>query len=1392
MTGHVFISHSTRDDDVVRRIRSALEGLGVATWVDSRRLTAGDALEPAIRQAIDGAAHFVAVLSTDAMNSPWVAEEIRYATAVQRRRDDGFKVIPVLLDPVKPAALPLWFDDEPVGLRISTGASGIAEALPELLAGLGLRRPTDHTPAAPVTAAPIADLVLELEDPTLDEADGKRRAAAVATLVYKPADGTDEVRSRRFRVVAPLGPIETEELSWYLERYAHWPSGVFRERARAVEAKLSQWGGRLYETLTGEVARPALEAWRAAPRDAARRFSVLVDADPVAGTGDDKIAEAKKVAEARESATLLLSLPWELTHDGRGFLFQGRDGVRVRRRLPNRGKKAPVVTAAPIRVLLVSPRPEDDKAAYIDHRVSARPLAEALATLGELAELTLLDPPTFQALDDELRRSAERGTPYHVLHFDGHGVFDRQHGLGALCFEHPADAAKLTERRSEIVDAERLAAVLKDDRVPLVFLEACQSAATEDDPTASVAGKLLAGGVASVVAMSHSVLVETARRFVTRFYRELVGGAPVGRAMVAGQNELKNDTYRLKVFRHELHLEDWFVPVLFQEELDPPLLTAVPAEDVRRVEAEARRLALGRLPEAPEHGFVGRSRELLAAERLLAREPWVVLRGEGGEGKTTLAAELARWLVLTRRFRRAAFVSLELDGDARRVLWALGDQLVPGFLSEAGQDEERARQLVERALADPPTLIVLDNMESVLPPAAGSAAAAAFEPEILDGILELCRALGRTASTTRLIFTSREALPSPFGRHPVEIGRLDPREAVELVGKVLGEGNLMPHAGDPGESEDEIARLVDAVGGHARSLVLLAGEVVASGVRHATERLHELMAALAAKYPDDRQRSLFASVELSLRRLPEATRRVIRPLGVFQGGAHGAVMAMVLGLDYEKDEEVVVGRQLVDVGLAEAMPYGYLRLHPALAPALLAELTVEERDAARRTWVEATEQLTRFLYQQQFKDARQAATLTLLDLPNLLAGLEHLHETAAAESGPAERVVDVATRLEGLLQNLGRPRALVRSAEIRHAASGRLGEWSHARFIAESAAVDRWLDAGRFAEAVDTARKVLERSMAAGEDAYEVAVYDLAAAHFRLGRALRMGGASEAALAPLGEAGERFRKLADAGNEDAARMAAVSVTESGGCLLALGRLDAAATVYATAIRLGEKRNDPRAVAVSKGQLGTVRMHQRKYDEALAAHTEAREIFEGLGEPGTVAGEWHQIAMVHSEAGQYESAERAYQQSLKINVQRGDRRGEASTLNELGNLYDAMGRLEESVSFYRQAAAVFVEVEDLINEGRARNNVADTLILLQRYDEARGEIERAIECKEPYGHAAQPWNTFMILSNLERAVGDDAAAAEARERAVRAYLAYRRAGGENQSGSVTAQLCGAVA
>ncbi len=64
--------------------------------------------------------------------------------------------------------------------------------------------------------------------------------------------------------------------------------------------------------------------------------------------------------------------------------------------------------------------------------------------------------------------------PYHVLHFDGHGVYDCRVDLG-LCFEHPVDAERLDARRHVTVYTDELGALLGDQRIPLVFLAACRA-----------------------------------------------------------------------------------------------------------------------------------------------------------------------------------------------------------------------------------------------------------------------------------------------------------------------------------------------------------------------------------------------------------------------------------------------------------------------------------------------------------------------------------------------------------------------------------------------------------------------------------------------------------------------------------------------------------------------------------------------------------------------------------------------------------------------------------------------------------------------------------------------------------------------------------------------------
>ena len=285
----VFVSHSSKDDSFVSSLRVALASQGIAVWADSQELIGGDLLAPRIEEAIGKATHLLAILSPNATNSPWVSKEIEYAISLKKR------VIPVLLPGIEPTALRLWFREEPVGVKVQVGPGGIGDALPDLLPALGVRLPGEKVKRLQAMLAPMADLVLEFSDPAIGTADGVRRATAVACLTYCPGDDGRKVEGKRYKFVAPLGPIEADDLTWYLERYINWPSGVFQDRARGIEANLPLWGQRLLVTLNVEAARSALEAWKHAPAGVERRFTVKVDRELVEPTPERK-AEADEAA----------------------------------------------------------------------------------------------------------------------------------------------------------------------------------------------------------------------------------------------------------------------------------------------------------------------------------------------------------------------------------------------------------------------------------------------------------------------------------------------------------------------------------------------------------------------------------------------------------------------------------------------------------------------------------------------------------------------------------------------------------------------------------------------------------------------------------------------------------------------------------------------------------------------------------------------------------------------------------------------------------------------------------------------------------------------------------------------------------------------------------------
>ncbi|WUU43336.1 CHAT domain-containing protein [Streptomyces sp. NBC_00659] len=142
------------------------------------------------------------------------------------------------------------------------------------------------------------------------------------------------------------------------------------------------------------------------------------------------------------------------------------------------------------------------------------------------------------------------------MHFDGHGSLGeadaggagttvggrRGSGRSPLTFEGPGPRGLLTFEQpgggAELVSAERVARVLAAAEVPLVVLNAYQSATIAAQVEAAVATRLLQEGARAVLAMAYSVYTVAAAEFMAAFYERLFAGDRVSEAVAAGRRQL--------------------------------------------------------------------------------------------------------------------------------------------------------------------------------------------------------------------------------------------------------------------------------------------------------------------------------------------------------------------------------------------------------------------------------------------------------------------------------------------------------------------------------------------------------------------------------------------------------------------------------------------------------------------------------------------------------------------------------------------------------------------------------------------------------------------------------------------------------------------------------------
>lgn len=1158
-----------------------------------------------------------------------------------------------------------------------------------------------------------------------------------------------------------LSDQEQGDLRWYMEDYLQRADQVAAVAVEQVEALMQARGVELYERI--------LEGSRDVRRIFDRVFDSLADLRVEITTG---------VAEAA-------SIPWELMREPASdspIALRAKAFVRVQSNPNIDFIPVPPLDDGRIRLLYVACRPGG--AEDVALRAVFNRLLQDLGGDLERFEITALRPPTYETLQKVLTAAKQAGRPFHIVHFDGHGMYrdlettawaewlkaisplvlgGKKSGKhGYLMFEHP-------EHGTRPVSGEELGKLLHDSGVPVLALNACQSAMHEatarpqtaaDDHDAvraigSLAQAVIDQGIPAVLGMRYSVYVVTASQYIGQLYAALAQGSAFGEAASAGRKHLARNPERW-VGLEPRPLQDWFVPVVY-EAMPIELLPAAPARGLSLSQAVPldpvqTNPALRRY--VPDTGFIGRDETLLLLDRAFDRSPVVLLHAYAGQGKSATAVEFSRWYAMTGGLGPQPVVlltSFEQPTDLAAALNQVGAFFSPllqanGIEWHAMNDPARRRDLVLQILRQIPVLWIWDNVEPVAGFPAGSASqwTAAEQAELADFLQQV--KLDR-ATQARILLTSRRDEQGWLGGAPRRV-------AMPRMSRADAAGLALELGRERGLSRQEVnawGPLLDYCAGNPLTLRVIAGQAVGQGLR-TQEEIRAFVQAVrdgeqAIRDVDaaqGRDRSLAASLDYGFRHaFQPAELPIIALLHLFQGTVDvdaldlmGRVGEFALPELQGKSKAQLTSLldRAAEVGLLTqhaTRNTGYFTIHPAL-PWYLRQLFEDHypahapagssADAALRAWVEAMGKLGDYYAEQYVGGNRGVIQFLALEEANLL----HTRRAARrqCEASPGDGWWGpVTSAMQGL--------------KMLYQYQGRTAEW--ARLVAEI--VPDFCTPGD--EPIPGREEEYSLVMGYRVDLAKDVERDLPrAAHMQEKRVAWNRRQAAAALALPPDA------PLDAAQRHRIRTLSVSVFTLGQILMEQGSPDCV-VAYQEAIQYDQLTDNTADEAVDYYNLGRAYMELpaiRDLDAAEAAYRRALDLHaphDALERSKTIK----QIGMVHH---------------ARFSEARG--RGEADA---------ALRHAQAAEQHYRQALALCPPsaVADL---GPIHNQLGQIYRLVGQFEPAREHYERAVHGYEQIGnrYAAGQTRYNLALMYLD-AAGCDATPARARD-LLRRALAYAQA------------------
>ncbi len=1090
-------------------------------------------------------------------------------------------------------------------------------------------------------------------------------------------------------VTDPFAEKGENRLEWYFEKLLLFPF-VEQVKAREAAASITSYGETLFNQVFAD--RRAYGRYKAALQQGIETLSF-----EVVGSSDFHHLHWEALKDPELPQPLALQTPF------------------IRRNFQPQTILAQLRSSPTINLLVVSARPGGQH--DVGYRTISRPLVNVLRQAKLRVQIDILRPGTYEALERHLEETQRReGTGfYHVIHFDVHGALlpyakfqavEPAQPTGTLLFQQrygrpdiaPYEGLKAflflesgDEGKNDPVEATELAKLLLYHQVSIAILNACQSGKQIGERETSLGSQLMQAGTQTVMAMGYSVSVTAAERLMQRLYQQIFAGFDLAAAIQAARLELFNRKDRLGAYHQEVDLEDWLLPVVYQNQPQQiKLREFTPEEEKIFYERQAVRYPEPKV----SYAFVGRDLDILHIERLLlSYNNLLLVRGMGGSGKTTLLHHLGYWWQTTGLVEQVFYFGYDQKAWTRQqIMNTLARQIMDKeeyrtrFQPRSPQGQQ---EVLAELLRSHRHLIMLDNLESITgtPLAIQNTLSSAEQAKLHNFLASL------TEGKTLVLLGSRGSeewlAAGTFVDNVYELQGLDPEAASGLADLILHRHKATRYWADT-----DLEKLLKLLEGYPLPM-----EIVLANLARQTPG--DVLAALENGLKEidttkkSKTESLLACIDYSYGNLSPNAQQLLLCMAPFTGVIYVEGMAQYVNqlkqqaalaqLPFDQWQQVLTEAQNWGLLTAHQEAQGFLRIQPILPYFLRNRLNTQPEmlsavETAFRQYYDMGSGKLYELMNSKAPEEKQVGTFRVhLEYENILAALGLALQAQVSILTPyiALSAYLDTTQEQSLGLSLGEQVLNALEKSPPESLRNRLDLVTVVDSIAK--------------------RQLLTKQYTAAEQSY-LRVLNLVANNTALQPA-QQGKLKASGLHELGLVAQEQRQWAQA-----------------------------ELYYQQSLDINIEFNDRSGQANTYHNLGMVAQEQRKWEQADHYYQQSLDIKIEFNNRYEKAVTYHQLGLLAVEQRQWEQAEHYYQQSLDIKIEFNDRPSLASTYHELGRVAEEQRLWEKAEQYYQQALAIYIEFNDPCGQALTYHHFGRVAQEQSQWDQAEQYYKKAIDIK----------------------------------------------------------------